>query len=159
MTRLASEGDVRVGDLAPDFTLSSTRGGTRTLSSMRGTNVLLAFFPLAFTSVCTQEMCSFYEEGERFTSAGTHVLGISVDSTPVHREFQYKNGIQTEMLSDFKREVSARYGVLDPDHGYARRAYVLIDRNGIVRWKHIEPEIGLRRSNDEILEQVRQLTE
>jgi peroxiredoxin len=158
MTRLAAGDDVHVGDAAPDFTLSSTRGGTRTLLSLRGeSKVLLAFFPLAFTSVCTQEMCAFYEDVDRFSAAGTHVLGISVDSTPVHREFQYKNGIQTELLSDFKREVSARYGVLDAEHGYARRAYVLIDRDGVVRWKHIEPEIDLRRSNDEILEQIRLL--
>src|SRR5262250_2113494 len=110
----------RLGELAPDFTLTSTTGGQVTLSSWRGkNNVLLAFFPLAFTSVCSREMCEIYENIDRFQTASTQVYGISVDSVPTLREFQFKNGMQTEMLSDFKREVSRAYGVLDEENFFS----------------------------------------
>src|SRR3954449_11306578 len=100
------------GAPAPDFTLPSTLGTDVTLSKLRGRNVLLAFFPLAFTSVCTQEMCSFTEDYGRFQDANTVVLPISVDSIPTLKEFKAKEHITLELLSHFKREVSRRYGTL-----------------------------------------------
>jgi peroxiredoxin len=100
------------GTPAPDFTLPSTAGTDVTLSRLRGKNVLLAFFPLAFTSVCTQKMCSFTEDYEQFRDANTVVLPISVDSVPTLREFKAKERIGVDLLSDFKREVSRRYGTL-----------------------------------------------
>ncbi|TFG51053.1 MAG: redoxin domain-containing protein [Gemmatimonadales bacterium] len=94
-----------VGAGAPDFTLASTSGSNLTLSSLRGKNVLLAFFPLAFTRVCTTEMCSFTEDYARFQGANTVVLPISVDAVPSLKEFKAKEKIGVELLSDFKREV------------------------------------------------------
>src|SRR5215467_8015063 len=136
----------RLGELAPDFTLPSTAGAQVTLSSWRGkNNVLLAFFPLAFTSVCSKEMCEIYENIDRFRSASTQVYGISVDSIPTLKEWQYKNGMQTEMLSDFKRDVSRRYGVLDEDKYYSTRSYFLIDKEGVLRWIHIEADNAQKR--------------
>src|SRR5918999_2737045 len=147
----------RAGAPAPDFTLPSTSGADITLSKIRGRNVLLAFFPLAFTKVCTQEMCSFSEDYGRFRDANTEVLPISVDSIPTLREFKAKERISVDLLSDFKREVSLRYGTLLEDRFHSNRAYVLIDRDGIVRWTFAEETTGNRRENAELLERIRAL--
>ena len=143
-----------VGKPAPDFTLPSTSGTDVTLSKLRGKNVLLAFFPLAFTSVCTQEMCSFTEDYGRFASANTVVLPISVDSIPTLREFKSKERLSVDLLSDFKREVSRRYGTLIEDKFFSNRAYVLIDPQGVVQWAFLEDTPGTRRQNDELLAQL-----
>src|SRR5215467_5204496 len=149
----------RLGELAPDFTLPSTAGKDVTLSSSRGkSNVLLAFFPLAFTSVCSREMCEIYENIDRFQTASTLVLGVSVDSVPTLREFQYKNGMQTEMLSDFKREVSRAYGVLDEENFFSRRAYFLIDKQGVLRWAHVEVELNNKREVPELFDQIAKIS-
>ena len=142
------------GSPAPDFTLPSTAGVDVTLSKLRGKNVLLAFFPLAFTSICTQEMCSFTEDYSRFRDANTVVLPISVDSVPTLKEFKAKERIGVDLLSDFKREVSRRYGTLLEDKFFSNRAYVLIDPNGIVRWAFCEDTPGTRRQNEELLAQL-----
>ena len=142
------------GAPAPDFTLPSTSGTDVTLSKLRGKNVLLAFFPLAFTSVCTQEMCSFTEDYGRFRDANTIVLPISVDSIPTLREFKAKERISVDLLSDFRREVSRRYGTLIEEKFFSNRAYVLIDPEGIVQWSFLEDTPGTRRQNDELLAQL-----
>src|ERR687884_2333155 len=127
------------GEGAPDFTLPSTSGNDVTLSTFRGARpVLLAFFPLAFTSVCTAELCAFSEDFDKFAGRGVEILPISVDSVPTLREFKNKLQMKTELLSDFKREVSRAYGVLNDDRFYANRAYFLIDKAGRVRWFYIE---------------------
>ena len=146
-----------VGSPAPDFTLPSTAGTDVTLSSLRGKKVLIAFFPLAFTSTCTTELLCFTEDFGAFQVADTVVLPISVDSIPTLREFKAKEWIQVELLSDFKREVSRRYGTLLDDRFYSNRAYVLIDRDGVVRWAFMEDTPGTRRENAELLEHLRTL--
>jgi len=143
-----------LGAPAPDFTLPSTSGQTVTLSALRGKKVLLAFFPLAFTSTCTAELCAFSEDYGRFQGADTVVLPISVDSVPTLKEFKAKERMTVDLLSDFKREVSRAYGVLLEDKFFAKRAYVLIDREGIVRWTFEEAELGHRRENAELLQQL-----
>jgi peroxiredoxin len=95
-----------VGAAAPDFTLPSTAGTDVTLSGLRGRNVLLAFFPLAFTKTCTVEMCAFSEDYSQFQSADTVVLPISVDSVPTLKEFKAKERLSVDLLSDFKRDVT-----------------------------------------------------
>jgi peroxiredoxin len=144
-----------VGAPAPDFTLPSTAGTDVTLSSLRGRKVLLAFFPLAFTSTCTREMCAFSEDYAQSQDEDTLVLPISVDSVPTLREFKAKEHLTVDLLSDFKREVSRRYGVLLEDKFFANRAYVLVDRNGIVRWAFAEETPRTRRENAELLQQLR----
>jgi peroxiredoxin len=147
-----------VGSLAPDFTLPSTAGTDVTLSQLRGRKVLLAFFPLAFTSTCTREMSAFSEDYGEFQSADTVVLPISVDSIPTLKEFKAKERIGVDLLSDFKREVSRRYGTLIEDRFYSNRAYVLIDRDGIVRWTYAEETPSTRRENAELFDQLRRVT-
>jgi peroxiredoxin len=149
---------LEVGAPAPDFTLPSTSGEKVTLSQALEENaVLLAFFPAAFTSVCTQELSSFHEEMGRFTAAGVRVFGVSVDLVPSLREFRAKYAMSTELLSDARREVSRRYGVLDEERFLARRSYFLIDKGGVLRWRHVEENNGQRRTNEEILAEIAKL--
>lgn len=141
-----------VGTAAPDFTLNSTSGTPVTLSQFRGeSRVLLAFFPLAFTSTCTAEMCAFSEDYDAFAGAGVTVLPISVDSVPTLKEFKAKYNMSVELLSDFKREASRAYGTLVEERFFSDRAYFLIDTDGIVRWAHVEAQLGHSRTNAEIL--------
>jgi len=148
-----------VGSAAPDFTLPSTSGSDVTLSQLRGRNVLLAFFPLAFTSTCTREMRAFTEDCSHFQSADTVVLPISVDSVPTLKEFKAKEKIGIDLLSDFKREVTRRYGTLLEDKFFSNRAYVIIDRQGVVRWSHAEETPGTRREDAELLAELAKLEE
>ena len=147
-----------VGSPAPDFTLPSTADVDVTLSQLRGRNVLLAFFPLAFTKTCTAEMCAFSDDYAQFQTANTVVLPISVDSVPTLKEFKQKERIAVDLLSDFKRDVSRLYGTLLEDKFYSNRAYVLVDRNGVIRWTFLEHTPSTRRENVEILQQLRTLS-
>ena len=144
-----------VGSPAPDFTLPSTSKSDVTLSSLKGKKVLLAFFPLAFTSTCTQELCDMRDDWDQFASADTVVIPISVDSTPTLGEFKQKLNLQADMLSDFKRDVSRKYGVLNEDRFFSNRAYFLIDEKGVVRWAHVEANPSQKRSNAEIFAQLK----
>jgi peroxiredoxin len=147
------------GDVAPDFTADSTSGNPVTLSSFRGKrNVLLAFFPLAFTGTCTKELVCFTEDFDQFAGRGVEILPISVDATPSLREFKNKLHMQTDLLSDFKRQISRAYGVLNEERFFANRAYFVIDKEGKVRWSHIERNNGDRRENSEILEALQLLS-
>ena len=147
-----------VGEVAPDFSLDSTAGNRVRLSEYREQRtVLLAFFPLAFTSTCTAEVCEFSNDFDQYAGANVAVLPISVDSVPTLREFKAKHGIRVDLLSDFRREVSRLYGVLDEERFFARRAYVLIDRLGIVRWVHLEDQLGHRRETGELLARIGEL--
>lgn len=145
----------RPGQRAPDFTLPSTTGCDVTLSSYWGaSNVLLAFFPLAFTGVCTTELCDFTADMDAFRDANAKVLGISVDSIPTLTEFKRKHGIAVDLLSDFRRDVCRRYGTLIDDLFFSRRAYFIIDTQGTVAWSHSEVELGQKRDDAELLEQL-----
>jgi peroxiredoxin len=158
MATSVSASPPRVGDVAPDFSLDSTAGTPVRLSDHRGErNVLLAFFPLAFTSTCTAEVCEFSEDFDRYAAAHVAVLPISVDSVPTLREFKAKHGIRVDLLSDFRRDVSRLYGVLHEERFFSRRAYVLIDRRGIIQWSHVEEQLGQRRNTDELLARIEEL--
>lgn len=113
--------------------------------------MVLAFFPLAFTGVCTAELCSFTEDYTQFATLNAEVLGISVDSVPTLVEFRAKHDVGITLLSDFKRDVSRSYGTLLEDKFFSSRAYVIIDQAGIVRWTFAETELGHRRENTELL--------
>lgn len=155
MTSLAPSSTPAVGDRAPDFTLASTSGQPVTLSSFVGRkSVLLAFFPLAFTSTCTTELCAFTEDFERFDGHDVEVLPISVDSAPTLTEFKHRHAMKVDLLSDFKREASRAYGTLWQDAYFSNRAYFLVDKTGTVRWVHVEENPGQRRENHELLEQI-----
>lgn len=147
-----------VGTRAPDFTLPSTSGQSVTLSELRGHAVLIAFFPLAFSPTCTAELCEMRDDWDEFTKRGVAVLPISVDSTYSLKEYKAKYGMKVDLLSDFKREVSRRYGVLLEERFFANRAYFLVDREGIIRWAYVEENPSQKRSNEEILAEVDRLS-
>ena len=147
-----------VGSPAPDISLNTTAGEVVTLSALKGkTNVLLAFFPLAFTSTCTAELCAFTDEYSAFADKDVRVIPISVDAVPSLKAFRdhYKMGV--ELASDFKREASRAYGTLMESTYFSNRAYFLIDKAGIVRWVHVEETPGSRRENSEILAEIAKL--
>ena len=159
MTGLQLQNSPQVRDVAPDFTAASTSGSDVNLASFRGKrNVLLAFFPLAFTGTCTKELVCFTEDFDRFAGQGVEILPISVDSVPSLREFKNKLRMKTELLSDFKRDISRSYGVLNENKFYSNRAYFLIDKAGVVRWSHIESNNSERRDNSEILAAMKLLS-
>ena len=159
MTGTQLQNSTQVGDVAPDFTAASTSGSNVSLASFRGRrNVLLAFFPLAFTGTCTKELVCFTEDFDQFAGLGVEILPISVDSVPSLREFKNKLRMKTELLSDFKRDISRAYGVLNEDRFYSNRAYFLIDKEGLVRWTYLETNNSVRRENSEILSAIQQLS-
>jgi peroxiredoxin len=159
MTSTQLQNSPQVGDLAPDFTAASTSGSDVSLSSFRGKrSVLLAFFPLAFTGTCTKELVCFTEDFDQFAGKGVEILPISVDATPSLKEFKNKLQMKTELLSDFKRDVSRTYGVLNEDRFYSNRAYFLVDKEGRVRWSHVEGNNSQRRDNSEILAAIKLLS-
>ena len=154
MTAVESQFVPTVGQAAPDFTLPSTSGEKVTLSSFRGKPVLIAFFPLAFSSTCTAELCEMRDHHDLFAERGVAVLPISVDSTYSLKEYKAKYDMKVDLLSDFKREVSRRYGVLLEDRFFANRAYFLLDKQGVIRWEHVEDTPGQRREDTEILAEI-----
>jgi len=146
-----------IGAPAPDFTLASTAGAEVTLSALRGRKALLAFFPAAFTKTCTAELCAFTDEYAEFEKTGTVVLPISVDAVPSLKAYKAQERIGVELLSDFRREVSRAYGVLNEARFNAQRAYFVIDKEGVVRWTHVEEHGGFKRENSELLGVLRAL--
>src|SRR6202162_1617937 len=159
MTSTQLQNSPQVGDLAPDFSVASTSGSEVSLSSFRGKrNVLLAFFPLAFTGTCTKELICFTEDFDLFAGNGVEILPISVDSTASLKELKNKLQMKTELLSDFKREISRVYGVLNEERFFANRAYFLIDKEGRVQWSHVEGNNNERRENSEILAAIELLS-
>ena len=157
MTAIESHAVPAVGAEAPDFTLPSTSGEKVTLSALRGKPVLIAFFPLAFSGTCTAELCEMRDHHEQFAARGVTVLPISVDHTYSLKEYKAKHGMHVDLLSDFKREVSRLYGVLLEDRYYSNRAYFLLDREGVIRWEHVEENPGQRREDAEILAAIDRL--
>jgi len=157
MTAIESQAVPAVGSVAPDFTLPSTSGEKVTLSALRGKPVLIAFFPLAFSGTCTAELCEMRDHHEQFAARGVTVLPISVDHTYSLKEYKAKHGMHVDLLSDFKREVSRLYGVLLEDRNYANRAYFLLDRDGVIRWEHVEENPGQRREDAEIFAAIDRL--
>ncbi len=147
-----------VGEAAPDFTLDTTNGKPVTLSSFRGTkNVLIAFFPLAFTSTCTTELCAFTDDYAAFAGKDVEVVPISVDAVPSLKAYRAQSNLSVELASDFKRDVSRAYGVLLAERFYSNRAYFLVDKTGTIRWAHVEANPSHRRENSEILAEIDKL--
>jgi peroxiredoxin Q/BCP len=133
---------VKVGEPAPDFTLpyrvpaadGRSEGKTATLSDYKGKqNVVLAFFPAAFSPGCTSELKKYHETSGQFTAANTQILMISVDSPWANMAFRQSINADFPILSDWKKEVARKYGVYNETDGYAYRTTFLIDKKGIVQ--------------------------
>ena len=150
---------LKVGAMAPDFTLPDQSGNKVTLSSFRGKkNVVLVFHPLAFTSVCAVQMPGYSKERQSFEGVSTQVLGLSVDSVPTHKAWaDHLGGVEYPLLADFwpHGEVAKKYGILRPE-GYSERATIVIDKKGIVRNIEVH-EIGKVPDRAKLLEILRSL--
>jgi mycoredoxin-dependent peroxiredoxin len=151
MTRL------KPGDRAPDFTLPSTVGDKVSLSDFRGKkSVLLLFYPLDFSPVCSVENRQCAEMLPTHAPEDVQVLGISVDSLWAHKAFAAQNGISYPLLADFqpKGEVARKYGVYLEDKGIAARTAFVVDRDGVIR-EVVNSEIPVARDIAALLEKTR----
>jgi peroxiredoxin len=144
---------VEVGEQAPDFTLRDETGDELTLSELRGRNVVLVFYPLAFSSMCTRELHDISDARDRYDAAGAEVIGISVDSPYALKAFKRDEGIKARLASDFhpKGDVARKYGAYIEEAGIATRATFVIDKDGKVAYKVVNHP-GEARNQDEYLE-------
>jgi len=152
-----------VGQKAPEFNLFDQDKQERKLSDSKGHNVVLAFFPGAFTGVCTTEMCTFRDRFDSFNSMDAQVFGISVDAIFSQKAFSDANNLNFPLLSDYKRETVNAYGVALPNfagmEGYtaSERAVFVIDKDGVIRFKWIGENPGKEPDYDEVQRQVDKL--
>ena len=132
---------VEVGSKAPDFTLMNQERQPVTLGALKGKPVVLAFFPAAFSSVCTKELCTFRDSLARLNQAQAQVYGISVDTFFTLKAFHDQQGYNFPLLSDFNKQAIRDYGVFNEDmiglKGIAKRAVFVIDKNGVVRHREV----------------------
>ncbi len=136
---------IKVGDQAPDFTLVDTEKNKVTLSAQRGNKVLLLFFPMAFTGVCTKEMCGVRDDINKYNAANAKVFGISVDSPFTLSKFKEDQQINFPLLSDFNKEVSESYGCIYDAfigwmRGVAKRSAFVINEEGKVLYAEVLEE-------------------
>lgn len=133
---------IEIGQQAPDFTLYDTTKTKISLSDLKGNNVLLLFFPQAFTRVCTKELCSVRDNIELYNSTNAKVVGISVDSVFTLAKFKEVQQYTFPLLSDFNKDVSTAYGtiydtwILDMK-GVSKRSAFVIDKQSIVRYAEV----------------------
>ena len=147
---------ITVGQAAPDFTLHETPQQQRSLSDYRGKNVVIAFFPGAFTGVCTTEMCALRDRIDQFSSMNAEVIGITVDPPFAQSAWKAANNVEYTFLSDYNREVVNAYDVALPGlagmQGYvaAKRAVTIVDADGVVRYHWVSDSPGVEPDYEEV---------
>lgn len=129
---------IAAGEPAPDFTLRDQDGEKVSLADFKGRKVLLVFYPMDFSPVCSDQLSIYQEVKPEIAAKGVELLGISVDHSFAHKAFQEKLGIDTPLLADFepKGEVARAYGSYLDGLGFAKRTLVLVDEEGLVAWTH-----------------------
>jgi peroxiredoxin len=138
---------IQKGQIAPDFSLFNTEKNKVNLTDYKGKNLVILFFPLAFTGVCTTELCSVRDNLNVYTSLNADVVGISVDSLFSLGKFKEEQQYNFPLLSDFNKETSQAYGafydefVLDMK-GVARRAAFVVDKDGVVQYAEVLESAG-----------------
>jgi len=159
---------LKIGDLAPDFKLFSknTTGEPKefSLSDYKGKNVVVLFYPLAFTGVCTTEMCTVSEGFEQYENLNAVVLGISADSIFSQEAWAKANKITIPLLSDFNSEVMTKYGTRYPDGGFvlglngvSKRAAFIVDKNGKIAYTEVLENAGELPNFEKIKEVLKTL--
>lgn len=138
---------VKVGQTAPDFTLFNTEKQEVSLSALRGKNVVIVFFPLAFTSVCTAELCSLRDNIAQYAALNATILGVSVDSLFTLDKFKAEQQLNFDLLSDFNKDVSTQYGTIYESFafgmkGVSKRSAFVVDKEGIVRYAEVLEDAG-----------------
>jgi peroxiredoxin len=154
---------IEVGKKAPEFKLYDTDRKERSLSEFSGKNIVLAFYPGAFTGVCTKELCNFRDSLSKFNNVNAQVIGISVDPPFSNKAFADQNKLTFPILSDFNRQVVKTYDVYHDNfvglNGYtaAKRAVFVLDKQGTVRYKWISENPGVEPNYDEVFKAVESL--
>ena len=138
---------MKIGTQAPDFSLYNSEKQKISLGDFKGKNVLLLFFPLAFTNVCTEELCSVRDTLGDYSNSNAEVLGISVDSVFTLAKYKEENKINFPLLSDFNKEVSKAYNTLYEQFGFdmrgvSKRSAFLIDKEGVIKYVEILENAG-----------------
>ena len=138
---------IEVGQTAPLFELFDSEKNKVSLAELKGSNVLLLFFPQAFTGVCTKELCAIRDDIARYSNANAKVFGISVDSVFTLNKFKQDQGYNFPLLSDFNKEVSTAYGSIYNDwildmKGVSKRSAFVIDKDGVVRYAEVLESAG-----------------
>ncbi|NDC41058.1 MAG: peroxiredoxin [Chitinophagia bacterium] len=138
---------IAIGQKAPDFTLRDTEKNQVTLSAQQGSNVVLLFFPLAFTSTCTKELCSVRDNIAFYNNVDAKVFGISVDSLFSLGKFKEEQQLNFSLLSDFNKEVSRKYETIYEDwilemNGVSKRSAFVLDKEGVVRYAEVLENAG-----------------
>lgn len=139
--------ELKKGYKAPNFALRNTQKEEVALNELSGKKIVLLFFPLAFTGVCTAEMCGVRDTMSQYNDLKAEVFGISVDTVFTLEKFKEENQINFELLSDFNKEVSRAYGCLYEDFvlgmkGVSKRAAFVIDEKGIIRYAEVLESAG-----------------
>ncbi len=143
---------VEIGQKAPDFELFDQDGNKVRLSDFRfKANVILAFYCADFTPVCTKELCDFRDDYSKFQAKGAQVIGLSVQPQESKKRFAGKLDLNFPILADERKEVAKAYGVMGPLGFRNRRATFVIDKQGMVRYKDVEPVVFMRPSDEELL--------
>lgn len=151
--------ELKVGESAPDFSLPKSKDARVTLKDLTSErNVVLAFYPGDFTSVCTNELCAFRDGLREFERLNAKVVGISGDSYFTHDAFAKANGLTFDLLSDYDHTVAGLYGVSYSDflglHGVAKRSVFIIDRHGKIRYRWVTENAGVLPDMEEIKKQL-----
>jgi len=147
---------LKVGDLAPDFTLPATLQDTVSLCQYRGrVNVVLVFYPFDWSPVCSLQLPGIQANLPQFQELNAQVLGISVDSRHSHKAFAEHLGLEFPLLSDYDKKVCQAYGVLR-QNGSAERALFIVDKVGVTRYSHVHP-IGEVPDNKPVLDVLRKI--
>lgn len=138
---------LKIGHPAPDFSLFDSDKNKVSLSDFNGKNVLILFYPQAFTSVCTKELCAVRDDIARYSHAQAQVLGISVDSVFTLDKYKKEQGYNFPLLSDFNKEVSKTYNSLYHDwifdmKGVSKRSAFIIDKKGVIQFVEILENAG-----------------
>ena len=138
---------ISVGQSAPDFTLFNTEKNKVSLADFRNKNVVILFFPLAFTGVCTNEMCSMRDNLASYNGMNAEVIGISVDSLFTLDRFKKEHNLNFTLLSDFNKEAATAYGCLYDSFvfdmlGVAKRSAFVVDGQGVLRYAEVLESAG-----------------
>ena len=150
-----------VGSKAPDFTLMNENREPVTLSSQKGHPVVLAFFPAAFSGVCTKELCTFRDSMAKLNNAKAQVFGISVDTFFTLGAFKKEQNLNFPLLSDFNKDVIQAYGAYNPDmiglKGIAKRSTFVIDKDGIIRHAEVLDDARNEPNYDKVFDTLSKL--
>lgn len=138
---------IKKGDKAPNFTLRASDTTEVSLSDYEGKNVIILFFPLAFTGVCTTELCAMRDDITTYNNMNANVLAISVDSPFALAKFKEEQKLNYPLLSDFNKTVSRSYGALYEDFvldmkGVSKRSAFVVDKKGIIRYAEVLENAG-----------------